>query len=177
MSGANYQNCSSLAFGDAQTCTGSPWYALQFTGHQHDNESNLENTWFRQYNSAQGRWITPDPAGIAAVDPTNPQTWNRYAYVGNNPLNATDPSGLDAFDGSQIPSDCFYNLSACLDIPAAYEYCVFIGLCSPNNSGSGGGGAGPSPRLIRVSSPTVSDPTPSLSHYKVLGLRMVHDNR
>jgi hypothetical protein len=28
------------------------------------------------------------------VDITNPQTWNRYAYLANNPLNATDPLGL-----------------------------------------------------------------------------------
>ena len=34
------------------------------------------------------------PAGLAAVDITNPQTWNRYAYVVNNPLNAVDPLGL-----------------------------------------------------------------------------------
>jgi len=26
-----------------------------------------------------GRWISPDPAGLSAVDPTNPQSWNRYA--------------------------------------------------------------------------------------------------
>jgi hypothetical protein len=36
----------------------------------------------------------PDPAGLAAVDLTNPQTWNRYAYVGNNPLGNVDPLGL-----------------------------------------------------------------------------------
>ncbi|MGC2112264.1 MAG: hypothetical protein WA655_22285, partial [Candidatus Korobacteraceae bacterium] len=36
----------------------------------------------------------PDPAGLAAVDITNPQTWNRYAYVANNPLNTVDPLGL-----------------------------------------------------------------------------------
>ena len=49
---------------------------------------------FRQQSSAQGRWLVPDPAGLAAVDLTNPQTWNSYAYLANNPLNATDPLGL-----------------------------------------------------------------------------------
>jgi hypothetical protein len=38
--------------------------------------------------------ISPDPSGLAAVDPTSPQSWNRYAYVGNNPLNSVDPQGL-----------------------------------------------------------------------------------
>jgi len=40
----------------------------------------------------------PDPAGLAAVDPANPQSWNRYAYVLNNPLALIDPLGL-ADDG------------------------------------------------------------------------------
>lgn len=48
----------------------------------------------RQYSQTQGRWLHPDPAGLAAVDPTNPQTWNRYAYVGNNPVSYNDPWGL-----------------------------------------------------------------------------------
>lgn len=34
----------------------------------------------------QGRWPSPDPAGIAAANPANPQSWNRYAYMLNNPL-------------------------------------------------------------------------------------------
>jgi len=42
----------------------------------------------------QGRWISPDPAGLGAVNMENPQTWNRYAYVENGPLNAVDPLGL-----------------------------------------------------------------------------------
>ncbi|HEV2112773.1 MAG TPA: RHS repeat-associated core domain-containing protein, partial [Terriglobales bacterium] len=49
---------------------------------------------FREYSPAQGRWISADPAGAAAVDLTNPQSLNRYAYVGNNPLAAVDPLGL-----------------------------------------------------------------------------------
>src|SRR5437588_5968361 len=48
----------------------------------------------REQHSNQGRWISPDPSGPAAVDMGNPQTWNRYAYVTNAPLNAVDPLGL-----------------------------------------------------------------------------------
>jgi RHS repeat-associated protein len=47
----------------------------------------------RQYSN-QGRWVSPDPAGLAAVNPAFPQSWNRYAYVLNTPLIATDPTGL-----------------------------------------------------------------------------------
>jgi len=49
----------------------------------------------RTYAPIQGRWLRPDPAGMAAVDATDPQTWNRYAYVRNNPLALVDPSGMD----------------------------------------------------------------------------------
>ena len=62
------------------------------------DDGNMGNTtyWFpeRQYRSSQGRWLVPDPAGVGAVDPSNPQTWNRYAYVMNNPLAMVDPLGL-----------------------------------------------------------------------------------
>jgi hypothetical protein len=47
----------------------------------------------RYYSSALGRFITPDPyAGSVRLG--NPDTWNRYAYVNNNPTNLTDPHGL-----------------------------------------------------------------------------------
>jgi YD repeat-containing protein len=45
--------------------------------------------------SMVGRWLSPDPSGLKATNPANPQTWNRYSYVLNNPLAATDPTGLD----------------------------------------------------------------------------------
>lgn len=67
---------------------------------------SLQDFMFRRYNPVQGRWISPDPAGLAAVNPLNPQSWNRYAYVLNSPLNAIDPSGLDCVylndDGTSI---------------------------------------------------------------------------
>jgi RHS repeat-associated protein len=48
---------------------------------------------FREY-SMQGRWPSPDPAGLAAVDLSDPQSLDRYAYVLNDPLNLIDPLGL-----------------------------------------------------------------------------------
>src|SRR6266705_4148627 len=66
---------------------------LSFTGQNSDTVSSDYDFLFREY-SIQGRWPSPDPAGLAAVDPSNPQSWNRYAYVLNNPLNLVDPFGL-----------------------------------------------------------------------------------
>jgi len=49
---------------------------------------------FRVYPVNYGRWLTPDPSGKKAVRLDDPQTWNAYAYVRNNPTTLTDPSGL-----------------------------------------------------------------------------------
>lgn len=80
-------------FGENYAKTGGS--ALNFTGAGADTASGLYDFWFRKYSPSQSRWISPDPAGLAAVDPTNPQTWNRYAYVVNNPVSNTDPLGLE----------------------------------------------------------------------------------
>jgi len=103
--GGASESCVSLPFGDGQSCFGNapgqpgPGF---FTGQDRDTESNLDHFHFRQYNSTDGRWMVPDPAGMAAVDVANPQTWNRYAYVTNNPLSYVDPSGLNR----QFPGTC-----------------------------------------------------------------------
>ena len=67
--------------------------AQMFTGDTQDTLGGVFDTPNRELNAGQGRWLSPDPAGLAAVDPTNPQSWNRYGYVGNNPLALIDPSG------------------------------------------------------------------------------------
>jgi RHS repeat-associated protein len=76
-----------------------------FTGQNSDIGSNLWDFTFREYHSSQGRWIVPDPAGLQAVDPTNPQTWNRYGYVGGNPLANVDPNGLVTLPGCEEGDD------------------------------------------------------------------------
>ncbi len=58
---------------------------LSCTGQNQDTVSGDYDFLAREY-SIQGRWPSPDPAGLAAVNPANPQSWNRYAYVLNNPL-------------------------------------------------------------------------------------------
>jgi RHS repeat-associated protein len=66
---------------------------LSFTGMNQDTVSGEYDFPAREYG-IQGRWPSPDPLGLGTVDPSDPQSWNRYAYVGNNPLAATDPTGL-----------------------------------------------------------------------------------
>jgi RHS repeat-associated protein len=46
----------------------------------------------RYYNSNFGRFWSPDPGGNAHAN--DPQSWNRYSYVGSDPVNRSDPSGL-----------------------------------------------------------------------------------
>jgi len=64
----------------------------KFTGQVRDVESGLDYFNARYYSPEQGRFVSADPQN-AGSDPTNPQTWNGYAYVGGNPMTLTDPSG------------------------------------------------------------------------------------
>ncbi|MGH9506595.1 MAG: RHS repeat-associated core domain-containing protein [Terriglobales bacterium] len=77
-------------YADSAPGAASQW----FTGVDSDTSTVLSDFPFREYSSIQGRWLSPDPAGLAAVNPANPQTWNAYAYVANQPLGYTDPLGL-----------------------------------------------------------------------------------
>ncbi|MHB8616949.1 MAG: RHS repeat domain-containing protein [Candidatus Acidiferrales bacterium] len=82
---------------------------LSFTGQNQDTTSNLYDFMYREYG-IQGRWPSPDPAGLAAANPANPQSWNRYAYALNMPLNFIDPLGLEGgipYDPAPIPFDSF----------------------------------------------------------------------
>ena len=96
------QNLDYLPFGELNS-SDSGINSHKFTELQRDSETGLDHAWFRQYSSTLGRWMHPDPAGLAAVDPSNPQSWNRYGYVINNPLALVDPSGMDYCDGGNSP--------------------------------------------------------------------------
>jgi RHS repeat-associated protein len=75
-------------------------YILQprYTGKERDAESGLDYFGARYYASTMGRFSSPDPTGLYFADPTDPQSLNLYAYVGNHTMTYVDPSGLNWFN-------------------------------------------------------------------------------
>jgi RHS repeat-associated protein len=67
-------------------------WTFLFGGYQLDQATNLYQVRNRYYHANLGRWLTRDPLD----EPELSQGANLYAYVNNNPVNATDPLGLAA---------------------------------------------------------------------------------
>ncbi len=67
---------------------------ISFTGMSQDTAASLFDFPEREYNGIHGRWPSPDPLGSSVASLEDPQSWNRYAYVENNPLTNVDPTGL-----------------------------------------------------------------------------------
>jgi RHS repeat-associated protein len=63
-------------------------FRFGYTGREQDTETGLDYYRARYYDSGVGRFISEDPIGFGAGDA------NLYRYVGNSPVNAIDPSGL-----------------------------------------------------------------------------------
>ncbi|MFN4329270.1 MAG: RHS repeat domain-containing protein [Limnobacter sp.] len=61
-----------------------------YTGHEHLDHLGLVHMNGRIYDASLGRFMSADPF---VAQPNNLQNYNRYAYVNNNPLSYTDPSG------------------------------------------------------------------------------------
>jgi RHS repeat-associated protein len=89
------ESCTSLPFGDGLNCTGSDVSNLHFTGKERDSESGLDNFGARYNSSSTGRFMSPDPRTISLRRMVDPQQWNMYAYVRNNPMVHVDPDGQE----------------------------------------------------------------------------------
>lgn len=60
---------------------------------ERDDATGLDHAWFRKNENRAGRWTRPDPyKGSMSIG--DPQSFNRYSYVENQPTNFVDPSGL-----------------------------------------------------------------------------------
>ena len=105
--GDHYQSAlhTYYPFGLEQTPVNQEWVEwgvdpdpMQFTGHERDFVSAKDNvhTYIdymhgRHYNPAWGRFVSVDPG--RDWDVAQPQSWNMYSYVRDNPINHSDPTG------------------------------------------------------------------------------------
>ena len=109
---------------------GEKWYETgtttkqKFTTYELDSETGNDYTTGRMYASALGRFLSPDVAPASLADP---QSWNRYSYVENDPVNNTDPSGW-----------CTWSWSLDMDNSAGFE----SGAGDFCEGGGGGGDSG-----------------------------------
>jgi RHS repeat-associated protein len=88
-SGNGTSNLSYDSFGNVTNASASTRYT--YTGREFDSDTGVMYYRARWYDSHTGRFISEDPIGLAGGI-------NQFAYVGNNPPNAKDPSGLYEID-------------------------------------------------------------------------------
>jgi RHS repeat-associated protein len=74
-------------YSDFGAPAGGSYLAYQFAGYRYDSETGLYYVHARYYNPILGRFLQTDPIGTAGGN-------NLYAYVGNDPINLFDPTGL-----------------------------------------------------------------------------------
>jgi RHS repeat-associated protein len=91
----------------------------------------------RRFRDHQGRWLSPDPYA-GSLDSTDPQSFNRYAYVGNDPINSRDPSGLcKVADCEKMPIfkplDLFSGIGSLAILSYAFQ--PSFGIITPANDG------------------------------------------
>lgn len=78
--------------GNTNRSSNDAFQPRKFTTYTRDGNGSDE-AMFRRYNRWWSRFDQPDPYD-GSYDPTNPQSFNRYAYTQNDPVNFVDPTGL-----------------------------------------------------------------------------------
>lgn len=78
-------------YGRVTKVTGDKDSVYTFTDHLSHSPSGLALAPLRAYDPELGRWLSPDPIGLAAGP-------NLYGYVGAQPINFRDPLGLQSTD-------------------------------------------------------------------------------
>jgi RHS repeat-associated protein len=81
---------SYLPFGGTRTTPSATWPGDEgYVGGTTDAASSLVNLGAREYDTASGRFLSPDPI----LETTSPQQLNGFDYAANNPATSSDPSG------------------------------------------------------------------------------------
>lgn len=93
---------TTLPFGTALDAESTVGVNPRFTSYDRSAATGLDYAMNRYYSPGQGRFTEADPLGIGASDLRDPQSLNLYTYVGNDPINAVDPSGLITCSGDFV---------------------------------------------------------------------------
>ncbi len=109
---------------------------------RNDEATGLNHTPWRKQEQKAGRWTSPDPYK-GSLNAGNPQSFNRYCHVKNDPINFIDPSGL-----LTIIQRCDFREEGHFLV----EHCEIVAVFGDHNSGGGeitpisvGGGGGSPP--------------------------------
>jgi RHS repeat-associated protein len=88
-------------WGEAKGTT-NPQDTWSYATYWRDSATGLDYANNRYYSNAYGRFMTPDPyqSNVGGPgDPSDPGSWNKYAYTRGDPVNRKDPWGLDDENG------------------------------------------------------------------------------
>jgi RHS repeat-associated protein len=78
--------------GETNRSANSAFQPHKYTSYERDGNGG-DDAMMRRYQSNWTRFSQPDPYD-GSYDATDPQSFNRYSYVQNDPVNFVDPSGL-----------------------------------------------------------------------------------
>jgi RHS repeat-associated protein len=125
-------------FGAEAGGSNSAFQPRKFTTYERD-PNGTDEAMFRRYTRWHARFDQPDPYD-GSYDFADPQSFNRYSYTNNDPVNFTDPSGLDGFRTIWIepgPPDADPR-----GLPGRGAGNLFDGVVAPVVPGDEGGGPG-----------------------------------
>jgi RHS repeat-associated protein len=88
----NYDPLGNYSATSTQTGLSNPW---RYAGGHYDSGTGLYQFGIRYDDPGTGRWTQATPIGGSLQEMTKA---NPYVYANDNPVNATDPSGRDAFN-------------------------------------------------------------------------------
>ena len=93
---ANENEQATLPFGTEITAETQATTNQRFISYDRSGATDLDYAVNRTYNSGQSRFTQVDPIGMASASVGDPQSLNLFAYTQNNPVDFTDPNGLDS---------------------------------------------------------------------------------